>query len=140
MDVVSAGNARIPAIGLGTWELQGAAAIKAVTSAIELGYRHIDTAEMYGNETEVGQGIKAAGIPRTDIFLTTKIWSDNIADGKLQQHARASLQRLGVEYVDLLLIHWPNARIPLKDSIKALREVQRPAPPRISAFPISRPT
>jgi len=124
MDLVTAGKAQIPAIGLGTWELRGAKATSAVASALALGYRHIDTAEMYGNESEVGAGIKAAGTPRTEIFLTTKVWADNLADGTLQQHARASLQRLGVDYVDLLLIHWPNARIPLKDSIKALREVQ----------------
>lgn len=124
MDSIRAGNTAIPAIGLGTWELSGKNARDAVASALTLGYSHIDTAEMYGNEEDVGKGIKDSGIPRQQIFLTTKVWADNLADGTLQQHANASLKRLGVDYVDLLLIHWPNPRIPLKDSIKALKEVR----------------
>lgn len=124
MEEITVHGAKIPAIGLGTWELQGPGARKAVSGAIGLGYRHIDTAEMYGNEEEVGQGIKDSGINRSDIFLTTKVWADNIGEGDLQQHARASLQRLKVDYVDLLLIHWPNARIPLNESINALMDVQ----------------
>lgn len=100
------GNA-IPQIGLGTWPLDDAQVAKAVVSAVELGYRHVDTAYRYGNEAGVGQGVRDCGIPREELFITTKL------DGTYQGRDRAveglegSLKRLGLDYVDLLLIHWP---------------------------------
>jgi diketogulonate reductase-like aldo/keto reductase len=121
---VTANGATIPTIGLGTWTLKDEAATKLVAGAIAAGYRHIDTARMYDNETAVGAGIKASKIARTEVFVTTKVWSDDIADGDLQRSAEASLKRLGVDQVDLLLIHWPNAKIPLEGSIKALCETK----------------
>lgn len=106
--ITLAHGAEIPAIGLGTWPLQGAEGASAVRTAIEAGYRLIDTAENYRNEDAVGQGVRDSGIPREEIFLTTKFnrrWHS--VDGA-RQAAEASLRRLGVDYLDLLLIHWPN--------------------------------
>ena len=119
-DVVASHGALIPSIGLGTWTLKGEACAEAVAGAIACGYRHIDTAKMYENEEGVGQGIRAAKVARHDLFVTTKVWKDDIGPGDLQRSAEASLKRLGLDYVDLLLIHWPNADIPLKGSIEAL--------------------
>lgn len=101
-------GAQIPLLGLGTWPLQGDEAARAVRSAIESGYRLVDTAENYRNEEGVGQGVRDAGIAREDVFITTKFnrrWHS--VDGA-RQACDASLRRLGVEYLDLLLIHWPN--------------------------------
>jgi diketogulonate reductase-like aldo/keto reductase len=123
-DVVAAHGALVPTIGLGTWTLKGEAGAEAVQTAIAGGYRHIDTAKMYENEEAVGQGLRASGIARHEVFVTTKVWKDDIAAGDLQRSAEASLKRLGLDYVDLLLIHWPNADIPLKGSIEALCEVK----------------
>ena len=123
--IVRSGLAMIPAVGLGTWPLKGDVCEAAVSAALDAGYRHIDTAAMYGNEAEVGRAINASTLRRSDIFLTTKVWRDNIATGNLQRSAEASLEALDQPYVDLLLIHWPNANIPLAESIAALCEVKR---------------
>ncbi len=122
---VTTHGATIPTIGLGTWTLKDEAGTKIVAEAIGAGYRHIDTARMYDNETAVGAGIKASKIARDKVFVTTKVWTDDIADGDLQRSAEASLKRLGLDQVDLLLIHWPNAAIPLEGSIKALCETKK---------------
>jgi len=118
--LVEAGDMRIPAIGLGTWSLRGEPCARAVAAALQIGYRHVDTAAMYGNEAEVGEGLRASNVGRDDCFITTKVWSSDIGEGDLQRSAEASLQRLQVSAVDLLLIHWPNPSIPLKESIAAL--------------------
>jgi diketogulonate reductase-like aldo/keto reductase len=123
--LVTAGGARVPALGLGTWNLRGRECAEAVVNALRLGYRHVDTAAMYGNEREVGEGLRAAGVPRDEVFVTTKVWSSDIGQGDLQRSAEASLARLQLPIVDLLLIHWPNPSIPLKDSIAALCEAKR---------------
>jgi diketogulonate reductase-like aldo/keto reductase len=122
---VTAGGASIPVIGYGTWPLKGEECARAVATALECGYRHIDTAAMYENETAVGEGLRASGIARDDIWVTTKVWWENIADGALQRSADASLGRLGLEQVDLLLIHWPSKAVPLPESIRALNVVKR---------------
>jgi diketogulonate reductase-like aldo/keto reductase len=95
-----------------------------VVAALECGYRHIDTAKMYGNENEVGEGLRNGGVPRDEIFVTTKVWRDDLNDGDLQRSAEGSLKRLGLDKLDLLLIHWPNRNIPLQESIKALCEAR----------------
>jgi diketogulonate reductase-like aldo/keto reductase len=123
--LVHANGAAIPAIGLGTWRLAGDEGAQAVRWAIETGYRHVDTAAMYGNEEAVGAGIRAGGIDRDEIFVTTKVWADDLAPGDLERSTEASLRRLRLEAVDLLLIHWPNSAIPLRDSIAALCGVKR---------------
>ncbi|TDR94498.1 aldo/keto reductase [Enterovirga rhinocerotis] len=118
--LVQANGATIPAIGLGTFKLEGEACAQAVSTAIEAGYRHVDTAKMYGNEAAVGEGLRASGVPRDEIFVTTKVWWEDIAPGDLERSAEASLGRLGLDAVDLLLIHWPNPAISLAGSIEAL--------------------
>ena len=122
---VTAGGATIPAIGYGTWPLKGEECSRAVATAIETGYRHIDTAAMYDNEASVGEGLRAGGVARDKLWVTTKVWWENIGDGAMQRSAEASLKRLGVDQVDLFLIHWPNPAIPVKESIKALNDVKR---------------
>lgn len=122
---VTAHGASIPAIGLGTWTLKEAACEAAVVAAIGSGYRHIDTAAMYGNEAEVGRALKAVTVARNDLWITTKVWADDIGTGDLERSAERSLKALQLEQVDLLLIHWPNPSIPLKDSIAALCNAKR---------------
>jgi 2,5-diketo-D-gluconate reductase B len=118
--VVKANGALIPAIGLGTWDLRGRTCTNMVAQALRLGYRHIDTAEMYDNEREVGEGLRAANIPRDQVFVTTKVWHSHLAARDLERAAERSLAKLKLEQVDLLLIHWPNPRIPLAETIPAL--------------------
>jgi diketogulonate reductase-like aldo/keto reductase len=123
--LVHANGAAIPAIGLGTWPLKGDECSRAVQWAIEAGYRHIDTAAMYGNEEAVGAGLKGSGLPRDEVFVTTKVWPEDIAPGDLERSAEASLKRLRLDAVDLLLIHWPSRAVPLRGSIDALCRVKR---------------
>ncbi len=101
--VVEAHGARIPVIGLGTWELRGRTCTRVVQQALQLGYRHVDTAELYDNEGEVGEGLRAAGIAREDVFVTTKVWPSHFAPRDLERSAQASLERLRLSHVDLLL-------------------------------------
>lgn len=124
MHLVEANGAQIPAIGQGTWTLTGETATRLVAAAIEAGYRHVDTAAMYDNEAAVGEGLRAGGVPRDRIFLTTKVWPTEIAAGDLQRSVEASLGRLGVDHLDLALIHWPSPTVPLAESIAALNEVK----------------
>ncbi|MEQ1649148.1 MAG: aldo/keto reductase [Hyphomicrobiaceae bacterium] len=123
--IVEAHGAKIPAIGFGTWPMKGDQCTSAVATALQSGYRHIDTAAFYGNETDVGAGLKASGRQRDSYFLTTKVWKDDIAPGQLERSAEASLKRLGVSAVDLLLIHWPNPDVATADCIKALCNAKR---------------
>jgi 2,5-diketo-D-gluconate reductase A len=97
----------IPQIGLGTWPLRGEDAAIAVASAIELGYRHVDTAVRYANEDGVGEGIRRASVPREELFITTKVDGEFQGDDKAVAGLAGSLDRLGLDYVDLLLLHWP---------------------------------
>lgn len=117
----------IPAIGLGTYRLQGRQAIDAVTTALELGYRHIDTAQMYANEAEVGQAVADSGVPREDVFVTTKIWTDNLGGDKLIPSLETSLSKLRLQQVDLTLIHWPSPddEVPMEEYLNALLEAQQ---------------
>lgn len=118
--LVQANGAAIPAIGFGTWTLADEACVEAVGWALDAGYRHVDTARMYGNEEAVARGIKASGLGRDEVFVTTKVWWTDIAAGDLERSAEASLKRLGLSEIDLLLIHWPNPAVPLADSTAAL--------------------
>ena len=123
--IVEAKGARIPILGLGTWDLRGRICARAVEQALRLGYRHIDTAEMYDNEREVGEGLRASGVKRSDVFITTKIWPSHFAPRELDRAARESLARLRLSEVDLLLLHWPNPQIPLAETLGALCKVKR---------------
>lgn len=98
----------MPALGLGTWQnTDPDQCAESVEAALEMGYRHIDTAQAYGNEESVGRGIASSTVAREDVFLATKVWLDNLAHDDVLETARASLDRLGVDYVDLLYVHWP---------------------------------
>lgn len=124
MHRVSANGANIPAIGLGTWTLKDEVATELVAGALKSGYRHVDTAAMYENEEAVGAGLRASGVSRDEVFLTSKVWPTDIAEGDLQRSVEASLKRLGTDYLDLALIHWPSKSIPLAESINALNDVR----------------
>lgn len=122
---VRANGAEIPVIGFGTWELRGATAVRAVTAALDAGYRHIDTAAMYANEVEVGEAIRNHATPREEIFVTTKVWPSEAGDGPLQRSAEASLKRLAIDQVDLLLIHWPSPSVPLREQVRTLCDAKK---------------
>ena len=122
---VEAHEARIPLLGLGTWELRGRACTRVVEQALRLGYRHVDTAEMYDNEREVGEGLRVSGVKRGEVFVTTKIWPSHFAPRELERAARDCLARLRLSEVDLLLLHWPNPQIPLAETLGALAKVKR---------------
>lgn len=117
---VEANGARIPAIGLGTWELRGRVCARVVEQALRLGYRHIDTAQVYENEREVGEGLRSSHVKRDDVFVTTKVWTTHFAPNDLLRSAKESLVRLRMSDVDLLLLHWPNAHVPLAETLGAL--------------------
>ena len=123
--VVEVHGARIPLIGLGTWNLRGSTCVRMVEQALRLGYRHVDTAEIYDNEREVGEGLRASGLPRGQVFITTKIWPSHFAARELERAAKESLARLQLAEVDLLLLHWPNPQIPLRETVGALCKVKR---------------
>ncbi|HET7308292.1 MAG TPA: aldo/keto reductase [Gammaproteobacteria bacterium] len=125
MDYKEAHGARIPVLGFGTFMLKPADARRMVESAIDIGYRHIDTAQLYRNEMDTGAAIAASGVDRADIFLTTKVWIDRFHAGDLEASADESLERLGTGYVDLLLLHWPNADVPLEETLEALMRVKQ---------------
>ncbi|MCA6112603.1 aldo/keto reductase [Bradyrhizobium cenepequi] len=125
MDVIEANGAKIPKIGLGTWELRGCACARIVEHALKLGYRHIDTAQFYENEREIGEGLQASRVRRDDVFLTTKVWTTNFAPNDLEGSVKESLVRLHQPYVDLLLLHWPNPHVPLAETLGALAHAKQ---------------
>src|SRR5215468_6972962 len=129
MTLVEANGARIPAIGLGTMTLKEQVCIDAIKTALRLGYRHLDTAERYGNEEWVGEGLRqglaASGLKRQDVFVTTKVYWDKLAPGDFERSVEESLAKLKLPWVDLLLIHWNNPKVALADSIGALCTAKR---------------
>jgi diketogulonate reductase-like aldo/keto reductase len=138
MHEIDANGAKMPALGLGTWTLAGRTARDLVAAAIARGWRHIDTAAMYGNEAEVGEGIRAGGVSREKLFVTTKVWHSDLAARDLRRSAEASLRKLKLDHVDLLLVHWPNPRIPLAETIGALNRARQDGLTRhigVSNFP-----
>ncbi|MGV7214953.1 aldo/keto reductase [Bradyrhizobium sp. UFLA05-112] len=122
---VEANGASIPALGLGTWELSGRTCARVVEQALRLGYRHIDTAQVYDNEREVGDGVRASGVRRDDVFITTKVWTNHFAPNDLERSVKESLVRLRLPSVDLLLLHWPNPHVPLVETLGALAHARR---------------
>jgi diketogulonate reductase-like aldo/keto reductase len=122
---IEAHGARIPLVGLGTWELRGRACARVVEQALRLGYRHIDTAQMYDNEREVGEGLRASGVRRDAVTITTKIWPSHFAPHDLERSTKECLVRLRLTEVDLLLLHWPNPQIPLSETLAALCKMKR---------------
>jgi 2,5-diketo-D-gluconate reductase B len=133
-------NVKMPALGFGTWQLSGEDCVKAVRIALDIGYRHIDTAQMYNNEAEVGEAIAESKIPRADLFVTTKVWMENAASAKVKSSAAESLKKLRLDHVDLLLLHWPNKDVPLEETLGALSELRYLNKTRaigVSNFPVA---
>ncbi|SFG23899.1 Aldo/keto reductase [Palleronia marisminoris] len=120
MPIKEIGPARIPNLGLGTFQTDAGKTAEIVEAALKNGYRHIDTAQAYGNEKEVGEGIRASGVPRDEIFLTTKILPDRHAAGDFRKAADESLKTLDVGHIDLLLLHWPSKSVPLTETLPVL--------------------
>lgn len=116
----------IPSWGVGTFRLSGQTVIDSVRNALDLGYRAVDTAQIYGNEAEVGQAIAQSGVQRSELFVTTKIWTDNYSKAKLVPSLQDSLKKLRTDYVDLTLIHWPapGQGVPLTEFMEALAEAK----------------
>lgn len=123
-EFVAVGDVEVPVLGFGTARIRGDDCVEAVRDALSIGYRHLDTAQMYDNERQVGAGIDAAGVDREEVFLTTKLHSRNLAPGDVHETTRASLSRLDTGYVNLLLIHAPSDDVPIEETIGAMNELQ----------------
>jgi 2,5-diketo-D-gluconate reductase B len=115
----------LPRLGLGTFRMQGEVCRAAVESALGLGYRHIDTAEMYGNEDAVGAAIAASGVPRKDLHVTTKVWYENLAPDAIRKAFDASLNKLKLDHVDLYLVHWPSKNMNLPAIFETLLKLKQ---------------
>ncbi len=123
---VTAGGAAMPVVGYGTMLFpEPERAVELIEHALASGYRHIDTARKYGSEQWVGEAIRSAGIPRRDLWVTTKVTEENARAADFSRSVEASLTTLGLDYVDLLLIHWPQPRVPLAETLGALAEAKR---------------
>jgi 2,5-diketo-D-gluconate reductase B len=128
----------VPAIGLGTFGLSGAEGVRSVRTALDLGYRHLDTAQRYGNEAEIGEALATSSV-RDDVFITTKVWHTDLAPERIATLSEESLRRLRRDFVDLLLVHWPNPAIPLEATLDAMLAVKAAGRARhigVSNFPI----
>jgi len=123
MFTVSANGANIPALGFGTFRMPDADVLRVLPEALKLGFRHVDTAQIYKNEAAVGEVLANSGIPRADIFLTTKVWVDRVGHDAFIASVDESLQKLKTDHVDLLLLHWPQSEMPLADRIGALNDL-----------------
>lgn len=140
MEYLNVFGERVPKIGLGTWKMRGDDCRRSVRSALEMGYRHIDTAELYNNEREVGQAIKESGVDREDIFLVSKAWSNHLGEESIQRACEGSLGRLGLEYIDLYLVHRPNVSVPLEETtagLEGLMETRKIQAMGVSNFSVS---
>lgn len=115
----------IPSIGFGTWKLTGEEGRQAIQTALEIGYRHIDTADRYGNHKEVAEAIKNSGVGRDELFITSKIWRDDLRQEDVSSNVDRFLNELETDYIDLLLIHWPNKDIPMTETLAALEECRQ---------------
>jgi diketogulonate reductase-like aldo/keto reductase len=125
MQNVRAGNALIPAIGFGTYGMNGDDIYRMIPAALRAGFRHIDTAQIYRNEAEIGECVAESGIPRNEIFLTTKVWVSNYSARHFDASVNESLRKLKTDYIDLLLLHWPGSDVPLTEQIAELNAVVR---------------
>jgi 2,5-diketo-D-gluconate reductase B len=117
---LSAGGAIIPLLGFGTYGMSGSKLQNVLVAALQEGFRHIDTAQMYGNESDVGAAIRASGVARSDVFVTTKVWVSNYSRDRFMTSVEASLRELHSEYIDLLLVHWPRGGAPLAEQVEGL--------------------
>ena len=124
MKYITLGNQSVPAIGLGTYRMKGQDAIDAIRTALFIGYRHLDTAQLYDNEEEVGTAIVTSSIPRNEIFLTTKVWPSNLSPERLLPSVEESLRKLKTDFVDLLLVHWPHHEHRVEEYMPSIIELQ----------------
>ena len=124
METITTQGVAMPRLGFGTFRMPGAAAQPAVENAIALGYRHIDTAAMYDNESAVGAAIAASGVNRNELFITTKVWHDQLAADALYRAFDTSLRKLGLDYVDLYMIHWPSKDMDMAATLEALMSLR----------------
>ncbi|HZL31353.1 MAG TPA: aldo/keto reductase [Pseudolabrys sp.] len=124
MQTVDANGFALPIVGLGTWQLSGRECTRLVQQAIALGYRHIDTAQMYGNEAAVGEGVRASG-KRNEVVVTTKVSPERLLPADLIRSVKESLSKLRFDHIDLLLIHWPNPRVPLSETLGAMAKLKQ---------------
>lgn len=120
---INANGAAIPALGYGTYGMHGTGLVRMIQEALKTGFRHIDTAQIYGNEAEVGEGVVLSGISRSEVFITTKVWVANYPTLRFARSVDESLRSLRTDYIDLLLLHWPTDAVPLADQISALNAV-----------------
>lgn len=113
----------VPQIGLGTWDLRGETCRRAVASALAIGYRHVDTAEFYRNETEIGQALSNSGVARSKVFITSKVWSNHLRTEEVVRACEASLANLGTDYLDLYLVHWPSSSVPIEETMAGMQNL-----------------
>src|SRR5262245_57123010 len=125
MENIKTQGIAMPKLGLGTFRMQGDACRAAVESALALGYRHIETAEMYGNEEAIGAALAAAGVPRGELHVTTKVWHENLAPDAIRGAFDASLKKLRLDHVDLYLVHWPSRSMNLPDVFETLMQLKQ---------------
>jgi 2,5-diketo-D-gluconate reductase B len=140
MDTITAHGLRMPKLGLGTWRLAGAQCTEAVEGALSRGFRHIDTAQMYGNEDAVGDALAATSVPRSDIHVTTKVWWDSLVPDAMRRAIETSLRRLRTNYVDLYLIHWPSPTMDLPAALATMASFREQGLARnigVSNFPVA---
>ena len=140
MDMITSQGLRMPKLGLGTWRMKGGECREAVERALSLGYRHVDTAEMYGNEEEVGAAIAGARLPRREIHLTTKVWFEHLAPAALRASFEVSLAKLKTDHVDLYLIHWPAPGMDLAAALAEMVKLKEEGLARaigVSNFPVA---
>ena len=140
METITSQGMTMPKLGLGTWRLKGPECVEAVQGALGLGYRHVDTAEMYGNEEAVGEALANCGVPRGEVHVTSKVWYENLGADAMRRAVDASLERLRTGYVDLYLIHWPSPGMDLPDALANLVRVKEEGKARavgVSNFPVA---
>ena len=123
MDHVTARGVSFPALGLGTWPMTGPDCREAVATALDLGYRHVDTAQMYGNEADVGDALAESDVPRSEVFVVTKVRRENLAPEDVLTTVRESVDRLGT-HADLLLVHAPSESVPIPETIEAMNDLR----------------
>lgn len=114
---------KVPKLGMGTWQLEGYTCTEIVSKGLDFGYRLVDTAQIYQNEEYVGEGIEKSGVPRDEIFLVSKVWRDHLSSEDVVNSTRESLDKLRTDYVDLMLIHWPNDQFALEDTLSGMEEL-----------------
>ncbi|MBD3313796.1 aldo/keto reductase [Candidatus Woesearchaeota archaeon] len=119
---LKSGN-EIPLIGLGTWQMTGQECVETIKKAIDIGYIHIDTAEAYRNQKEIGRALKESGADRSKLFITSKVWLENLKHDDVIEACEQTLSDLGTDYLDLYLVHWPNKSIHMEETFKALNEI-----------------